>query len=1192
MSKILLTTTCELLPDYSFNKKDTYYDTDEREAQNSPIAEETTNVLACKTYQAPAGMALETYCTVVNNAGVLRTVTASGNPVFLYNNVDKPDASCPITDLAITSQAAFNTSSANASDGKIFIDATTSHPPIRCFITPLLGEPTSYQVFNAGGTVVTYHFIYENVPAGNYAAQVEDASNGKKNSKVLVVGKGTIAIDPAITWFKYKYKNNPGYTPQITGYAWNKQTKQGYSVAVNINYLLWQEYTTEYKTGARVIWDWHGDYRIFEAARDILADPKNGKVPTPSDDSIRDGNWKLVPDGYHYDINGTRYTINEFNTQLNSTTNYTAYPQGSIITYRYNNFYKAKVNLDGRNYYGRTLPFPAVGTSNQYWEYLPDFTEFSYLVAESATVDSYVYGSKIRTVSYYAKNPANPTFIPAGSEVRAAADAGDYIIFNDTEPAKEITAGDLEIIDIIENDIDEEGSETGSVWIQATSPSLPLKFHLVNGVRPGYVQDNETGIYENLHPGHYEFQVTDAANRSVTAKFEISDKYRLRWRLKYDDLKATPLEIRIFQQDWKDGVTEVVGTEEPAVLSWDSAASPDAYLPQAVGAVLEFNLYTQVAQQFLDTIKADDRRHRVDFYRANKLEFRGYIDATSYTEALISDSNKIQLAATCGLGQLRDTYFINHLNERQLARTNMLSILLKCLTFTDINLPIYCGINLRDKLMSANGEPLAEAFINRSIFSKKEEKVIEYTDFPVCRDVVDNILRLFNAMLFQAKGAWHIISLTEVHNPAVQVRKFSAAGTLLSAGATNAPVLTILPVAQATAPNSLFWINKSQTVTYVAEAKLSRANVTFRLAENLLENGNFVQWIDMVRPANWQLVGALKTKKVAGEKAKEFAVQFSDYSNNYTAASYLLSPPAPHLSGQEEEFMKLKMRVCVDALTTNPTPSTLTLSIQVEADGIPQLANPLAIKLSSADKWKDVDNVYLPLGLPGKQIRVRIMPPVLDAGSPPSSLRLNSIALSIQPGQDDWSNLEQDFEETENDKSVTTGIILEPVELVVADIPQLSDAAGNPLKNKGMDVYAWQHGISTEDYKATGNWYRPSELETHTLLYTAAQDRLEMRYTPTPVVTGEVAGAGINLIREGLMLDMPTDLTGKYVIISCFIYTRKGTATITCRKLADDDYSTPADLPDDVRVAKVNNILGYRIATDEKGDEGYRIAFK
>ncbi|WBA43162.1 hypothetical protein [Hymenobacter canadensis] len=1192
MARTLIQTYCVNQPDNSVFKTDVYYTTGRSQQGLNATDTVTVSAFSCNYFVLAEGTILESYCVTVNGVGKRREITMGAGGAFYPVDVDSRecDGTC---DLFTPEAFALPTTTTTSADGLIRVEASSSFPPVQCYIATL-GAPTETVLVNPN----YFAFTYRNVPQGTYSAQLQDAGNCQRNTNTVTVTAGNApgtggGGSSAVHWFKYEFVYNGRNPGALQGYAWDKTTKQGYTVApITLTFPDFYQYTPRYRVGDIVLYGGtnaagtNGESRwYFQALRDMQVTGSQ-KQPYPDPNGVQQGYWKQISFGPQDQVGYVKFRVTAtsepypnppdnfspfFSSPAPVAGGYWYYEQGDIMRHDWAGFYKARTRLESRNFPTGVLPAPTIGGNNDYWEKVEGYDYFYYAIDESQVIDQYAIGSITRRVRFHTANPS------------IAGDT-DRIIFDDSVPSVETNVGDLKVVDIIKNDIDEAGAENGSVWVTATSPSLPIRYHLRAGVRAGYVQDNATGIYENLYAGTYEMDIYDAQDRYVQATFTIEDRYRKRWKLLFDDEVGVPLEIFILERDWNGPETSVCGTDAPVMLSWDSGGSPAGYLPEAVGANLDFNVYTDLAQQFLDTIKKDDRNHRVDYYRDGRLQFRGYIDATSYTEKLLGAGQKVTITATDGLGQLKNTKFVNHLRERQVGRTSMLSIVLKCLSYCDVNLPVFCGVNLRDRLMAADADPLAEAYVHRNAYNKKDEKVIADEDIIDVRTVLDNLLRLFNAMMFQADGYWKIISLNEVYE-GFETRVWSPAGQRLLNVDTGSVPLRILESKFATGERELYWINSSQTHTVVAAAQIGKAVVDLQLEENLFRNGDFVEWDGSnVRPLYWTMNGALATARAKGEKAKEYAVQFSGYSSAISPDNYLLSPPVPHLTGQDEDGMIIRFKAIVDPVTNNPEPVLVSLYFQVLCDGSPY-GQPIEVELSSQDKWKEYS---LPLltGLPGTSVRVRLLAPVAVQGT--GSVRVNSIAIAIQPGLVDWSEQKQDYFEVTN--PVQTGIRLEDLQLVHADLPRLPGAAGQALPPKRMDVYAWRHAVSLVDFRATTGWKRPAYPAYTPLLDNAVQDRMALRAFPNSEVTGEVRGPGIDFLRIGLMLDMPEDIDGRFLVISCFKKERKGTAQITVRRLASGNYGdVEPELPDRVRSASKGTDQGYRISF-KNGIEGYRIA--
>ncbi|QNE38996.1 DUF2141 domain-containing protein [Hymenobacter sp. NBH84] len=1180
-----------LLRAYSLNYEGGYqnysffYDTDKRESGANPTVTESEFSISQIDYTIESGRILDSFCTIYEGDGKKATVISDSTTGFLFKTEYSDSTECAgFSDLTLLSISSTNTSNLTAEDGTIRVYVSSSAPPISVYI-PGLGSRT------APGSEV--EFTFNNVKPGTYAARLQDANNNQLTTQSVTVGAGqapgTFTPGPLrVTWAKYEIAFNPrsfDLPSHLEGLSWDNYNKQGIQeVSPPLTYPTFYQYEKQYLKGSIVAYkqEKYSALRYYRATVDLIgknyADNKN-KIPYPDQAGVNAGTWEeLTPDNILYwDPNFTAIIKN--NKGENVQLKYPSYAEGWIVRYGFDTYYRAKKFIDSRQFFDKKNPKPTYKKSNDYWEYLTNWpgSYFTYVIPESQPIDAYFIGTIYRQWFFHLQNP----------DIEGDVDRFYYL---DTDTKQESTSGDLRIIDIVKNDIDNAGSTNGSAWIIATSPSLPLKYQIST---TNFTASNGSGQFENLAPGVYEVLVTDAQNRRAVDTFTIEDRYRPRWRLLYSDLKGGNLETYIFERDWKGDVTDVLGQGSPVELSWDSGSSKAGYLPESIGANLVFNLRTQFAQEFVDTILKDDRSHRVDHYRQGKIQFRGYLDATSYSEKLLGPGQEVQLTATDGLGQLKNTFFLNHKAEKQVGRTNLLSTLLSCLSRCDVNFPVNIGLNLRDRLMNETGDPLQLAYGHREAYQKKDSDStanISVEDTVDMRAVLDAILRNFNAFLYQREGAWYIVSLNEAPFE-YESRVWSPAGKLIgnTTGGTAQDALRILPPGAATLDNELFWINANQNRDVIASANVVKATVPLLFQDNLLKNGGFQDWSTPTKPLDWTLNGAIGTAIGKGEKAGERAVKISGYTGNIQNGSYLLSSEAPHLTGQEEELMQLKVKAKVENAVDpyGDEEVTAKLLFQVVSDGQP-FGPIIETELSSKDKWKEYET-YLPLGMPGNQIRIRVLNPISTSGN--SVTYIGSVALSVLPFAQDWKDTTEDYISVINRQS-QTGIKLEDIELTHADQPTVAGANDSPQIPSGMSIYAWKHALSLEDGTATSGWKRPGYPAYTPLLDSAAQDRMALRTTATDEITGEVSGPGFDALTAGTMLDLPTEnISGRFMVISCFKREKERIAQITLKKLAPGNYGEEDEnlTPNNARIANINGVKNYRVA-NISGMKLFRIA--
>ena len=755
MPKILLQTTCVTNPDNSFAKQEVFYTTGLLQTGVAPTSYENTTTISCSPFTLPVGTELERYCALAaDGTGVMRVVRSAAN-LTNYATTDTPSTACDGTcDLNAPYVGTTPTSSPAATDGTIRLDITTSYPPITVY-NPQLGSPTTQTLYTAPAVrPATYIVQYNNVRPGTYAIQIQDNNNCQFNTPVVTVATGAApgtgtGLPADAAWFKYEVIGelvtsgvNTDMRLVTQGYAWNKTTKQGYAVApIPTVFPNFYDLTPRYRAGDVVKFAFRLGFasinRYYIALADMVPSDftnNNNRIPSPIN-TIYPNYWSQIPVlnksriWYDTPTRSDGYERDYFDPGTpTGNINYWFYPEGTIVRYGWDGLYRARYKLTSRTPSG-LIPAPVAGTTTNEWERVTEYASFFYAIPEAQAIDQYAVGQLNRRVRFHAYDPTDPAYVPTSTSSQTVAfgavvpaQGNDFILFDDNTPTQETNLGDLKVIDIIKNDVDDAGAENGSVAVLATSPSLPIDFHLRNGVRTGYPQDNQTGIYEDLPAGVYTVDITDAENRYTSVEVTITDNYGKRWRLLFDDANKQPLSLFIYERGWTGPVTDVIGTGTPVVLGWDSGGDPGGYLPEAVGATLDFQVITEIAQQFVDTILHDDRYHRVDYYRGNKLQFRGYLDATQYQERMLGPGQPVTITATDGLGKLKSTQFINHLSERQLGRTSMLSVLLKCLSFCDINLPVLVGVNLRDRLMTANGDPLLEALCSATPTRRRTAK--------------------------------------------------------------------------------------------------------------------------------------------------------------------------------------------------------------------------------------------------------------------------------------------------------------------------------------------------------------------------------------------------------------------------------------------------------------------------------------
>ncbi|TGE05549.1 hypothetical protein [Hymenobacter fodinae] len=755
--------------------------------------------------------------------------------------------------------------------------------------------------------------------------------------------------------------------------------------------------------------------------------------------------------------------------------------------------------------------------------------------------------------------------LPDGRTLRRVYhDGNGGIRFEETVPATDVLIGELTLLNYIKTDIDEAGTQTGRLWLEAETPAPPIRYQVGDLV-------NNTGQFNRLAEGEYPVTLSDAAGRSLSLTIEIEDRYRPRWVLPVDDLEGNTLRVTILEQGFTGAVETICGGAEPVQRGQEGAGNdPEGAFPEVIGQQVTLTLRTERAKQFADLSLRDDRQHRVDIHRAstNELVFRGYVAPETYREPLLAPGQEVTVMASDGLGPLDTIEFLNHEAKPMRGRRPLLSTILHCLSRCDVNLPLYVAGNLRETTMSQVAEPLLEAWAHRTAYGTDELKP------PTCREVLEAILRPFFLQLCQRNGAWWLEAIPEIDGQPVR-RGFTGEGLPMPAPVIVEP-FHILPPGMVESDHDLFWIEAGQVLELTPPAAVVQATVKLQLEESLLENSDFQAWAaDESRPLNWTPIGGIVAMRVNAEKAKRYWLELRSVLPG--SITGLLSSPVRLLSGQDLSPMRLSISAFTPAQTSypgGPVPEkrVVRLPVELSVDGVP-VGDILNFEFESAAKMSTQETL-LPAGLGEGQLRVKLLPPELLSGpasstADPVRVLVEYIRLAVIPAARSWGDQDQ-FTAINQRRGYYQ---LPPVELVHADIPRLALANGLPAPISQMDVDAWRHALSLAPRTATVEWVRrlsngitPLSLP---LLETAAVERMDLRTVPGVGMTGTVRGPGVWRLGVGCMVDAPYDEDGRFLVVSCQHDERSMHATIVVRRLAVGSYITAPELEGRIRYSSL-----------------------
>jgi hypothetical protein len=247
------------------------------------------------------------------------------------------------------------------------------------------------------------------------------------------------------------------------------------------------------------------------------------------------------------------------------------------------------------------------------------------------------------------------------------------------------------------------------------------------------------------------------------------------------------------------------------------------------GSTAEFTVYSDTHFQWVEIYSAFDLEKRVSIYHSDTTLFwRGFITPGDYSEPYDGVSYAVHISASDCLGFLKNLYFTtNGKNDgipftgRKLVSQIILDILLKIqvTTFTE-----FVNMYEDDMLQTVDDSPMDQEQLDVDLFLGLK-----------CYEVLETILKKYNAIIRQEAGVYIIYRPYELVNDTVYGRVFTGPTTKTSTSRTP-----------------LQYISRSTNVTDVRDVEGGTMMIQQQASTVVIKQdyGNKESWID-----NWNFTG-------------------------------------------------------------------------------------------------------------------------------------------------------------------------------------------------------------------------------------------------------------------------------------------------------------------------------------------------
>ncbi|PRY10280.1 hypothetical protein CLV24_1148 [Pontibacter ummariensis] len=342
----------------------------------------------------------------------------------------------------------------------------------------------------------------------------------------------------------------------------------------------------------------------------------------------------------------------------------------------------------------------------------------------------------------------------------------------------------------------------------------------------------------------------------ATKAFTIEPRRGPRFFMVWKDDKHQQHRVEWMQKGYTGEPEELRGEGKPFTVEYPGLRNK---LDVLSGSGAKVGIIVQRYGLMQDLYTVDEREYQVNHYIDGVLNWRGYHMADVYNEPWISIPFVATIQAYDGIGLLQNRPYLDPHGERYYGRARSIDVIFRCLRLLDLDLPVWMAVNVWETTMDLNVEPLSQAYVDQSGYYNDENEAL------TCKEVLERILKPYNAFIKQAKGALHIIRFTETQD--VYQRRQS------SMGKGDAQVQ--LDLKKEPEFEDLYEIRRfgevsyregSQYMTSMPAYKLVTSVTNYGQYENFVFNGDFERWVDG-EPMFWNLEEGLQVEQILdGEK--------------------------------------------------------------------------------------------------------------------------------------------------------------------------------------------------------------------------------------------------------------------------------------------------------------------------------------
>lgn len=237
----------------------------------------------------------------------------------------------------------------------------------------------------------------------------------------------------------------------------------------------------------------------------------------------------------------------------------------------------------------------------------------------------------------------------------------------------------------------------------------------------------------------------------------------------------------------------------------------------------------------------NDRKYQCELYYDNILEFKGFALSDQVQFSFSTGRKELSFNCIDGLGLLERIVFpapTDYILSEFKQLTFYISKCLKAINF-DYNLDFISGVSYyADGMTNRTGDvyadPFYQSYLNYGTFINDERQIED------CLSILTKIVKGFGARLFQAKGTWYIVSISQFAQSSYYYTKYDKDGLAIAAG-TISNSNTIQGFNNNT--SNLFFVENSQTKILRKGYNQIRLNKSINYPSNYITNWDLKNYV-------------------------------------------------------------------------------------------------------------------------------------------------------------------------------------------------------------------------------------------------------------------------------------------------------------------------------------------------------------